>query len=185
MTAVAAFAAAGGPVLGICNGFKILCEAGMLDGALTRNQSLRYVCRDVHVRVEGRPTPWTGAIPAGRTLTLPIAHAEGRYVHPDVERLEGEGRVVFRYVDDGGAAIAEANPNGSVAGIAGVCNAAGNVVGLMPHPERAIEAVLGSGSEDGRMLFESLVGSKTGLPGRVAERRRATPPAGVGEGAGR
>src|SRR5690606_3611134 len=87
MAAVTAFAAAGGPVLGVCNGFQILCEAGLLEGALTRNASLRFVCADRHVRVEGRPTPWTSAIPAGRTLRLPIAHAEGRYVHPDVERL--------------------------------------------------------------------------------------------------
>jgi phosphoribosylformylglycinamidine synthase len=168
MAAVKAFAAAGGPVLGICNGFQILCEAGLLEGALTRNSSLRFACHDLQIQIEGRPTPWTQAIPAGRSLRMSIAHAEGRYVHPDVDRLEGEGQVVFRYVDDDGAATEAANPNGSVRGIAGVCNAAGNVVGLMPHPERAVEGLLGEGGEDGRMLFESLLGWRTGSPGRVA-----------------
>jgi phosphoribosylformylglycinamidine synthase subunit PurQ / glutaminase len=167
MAAVKAFADGGGPVLGICNGFQILCESGLLEGALTRNASLRFACHDVDVRVEGRPTPWTAAIPAGRSLRMSIAHSEGRYVHPDLDRLEGAGQVIFRYVDASGAVDPAANPSGAASNIAGVCNAAGNVVGLMPHPERAVEALLGEGGEDGRMLLSSLLGWKTGSPGRV------------------
>ena len=159
MPAVKRFADAGGPVLGICNGFQILCEAGLLEGALTRNQSLKFACTDVWLRVEGRPTPFTAAIAAGRHLRMSIAHAEGRYAHPDVETLEREGRVVFRYCAADGAVTPEANPNGSMNNIAGVCNAAGNVVGLMPHPERACEALLGRGGEDGRLLFLSALGA--------------------------
>jgi phosphoribosylformylglycinamidine synthase len=154
MDAVRAFAARGGPVLAICNGYQIACEAGLLDGALTRNASLRFECRDVHLVTEGRPTPWTAAIPAGRILKLPIAHADGRFVHPDLAAVERAGRVVFRYCDAAGGVTEAANPNGSVANVAGTCNEAGNVVGLMPHPERAAELVLGS--VDGRMLFDSL-----------------------------
>ena len=155
MDAVRAYAKKGGLVLAICNGFQIACEAGLLDGALTRNASLHFECRDVHLLVEGKPTPWTRAIPAGRILRIPIAHAEGRFVHPNVDALEKEGRVVFRYVDPTGGQSEGANPNGSVAAIAGTCNARGNVVGLMPHPERASEALLGS--DDGKMLFASLL----------------------------
>jgi phosphoribosylformylglycinamidine synthase len=165
MAAVKEFAERGGPVLGICNGFQIACEAGLLDGALTRNASLHFECRDVHLLVQGRPTPWTAGIPAGRILRVPIAHAEGRYVHPDVAALEREGRVVFRYCDAGGGETEAANPNGSLANIAGICNARGNVVGLMPHPERASEALLGSA--DGRMLFESLLAHLEGKGRRV------------------
>jgi phosphoribosylformylglycinamidine synthase len=169
MGAVKRFAAAGGPVLGICNGFQILCESGLLDGALLRNASLRFECRDVHLVVEGQPTPFTAAIPAGRVLRVPIAHAEGRYVHQDVERLEREGRVVFRYVDTAGGETAGANPNGSLRNIAGIANAAGNVVGLMPHPERASEAILGGrgGQSDGRAIFESLAAHLAGRKVRV------------------
>jgi phosphoribosylformylglycinamidine synthase subunit PurQ / glutaminase len=167
MGAVRAFADRGGPVIAICNGFQIACEAGLLEGALTRNASLRFECRDVHLRVEGRPTPFTHAIPAGRILRMSIAHAEGRYVHPDVERLEREGLVAFRYVTADGDASAAANPNGSVANVAGVLSAAGNVVGLMPHPERACEALLGDGGEDGRLLFESALAWARGTPSRV------------------
>jgi len=155
MAAVRAFADKGGPVLAVCNGYQIACESGLLDGALTRNASLHFECRDVHLLVEGKPTPWTRGIPAGRVLRLPIAHAEGRFIHPNVEQLEKEGRIVFRYVDPTGGESDGANPNGSMAKIAGTCNARGNVVGLMPHPERAAEAVLGS--DDGKMLFASLV----------------------------
>jgi phosphoribosylformylglycinamidine synthase subunit PurQ / glutaminase len=157
MAAVKRFAERGGPVAAICNGFQIACEAGLLEGALARNQSLHFECRDVWLRVEGRPTPFTRAIPAGRILRMSIAHAEGRYVHPDVPRLEREGLVVFRYVAPDGDPTPAANPNGSMANIAGVANARGNVVGLMPHPERAVEALLGEGGEDGRMLFESVL----------------------------
>jgi phosphoribosylformylglycinamidine synthase len=155
MAAVRAFADKGGPVLAVCNGYQIACESGLLDGALTRNASLHFECRDVHLLVEGKPTPWTRGIPAGRVLRLPIAHAEGRFIHPNVEQLEKEGRIVFRYVDPTGGESEGANPNGSMANIAGTCNARGNVVGLMPHPERAAETVLGS--DDGKMLFASLV----------------------------
>jgi phosphoribosylformylglycinamidine synthase len=167
MREVKAFAEKGGPVIAICNGFQIACEAGLLEGALTRNESLRFECRDVWLRVEGRPTPFTQAIPAGRILRMSIAHAEGRYVHPEVDRLEKEGMVAFRYVTADGELSAEANPNGSVANIAGVMNARGNVVGLMPHPERAVEALLGDGGEDGRMLFESAIAASRGAPSRV------------------
>jgi phosphoribosylformylglycinamidine synthase I len=154
MDSVRAFAAGGGPVLGICNGFQILCESGLLPGALTRNASLRFECRYVHVRVEGKPTPFTASIPAGPVMRLPIAHADGRYVSDDPAALGERGQVVFRYCDAGGGVRDEANPNGSQLGIAGVCNAAGNVVALMPHPERASETVLGE--ESARQMFESL-----------------------------
>jgi phosphoribosylformylglycinamidine synthase len=150
MEDVAAFAKRGGPVLGICNGFQILCEAGLLPGVLMRNASLKFICRDVTLRVEGKETPVTRGL-AGRALTMPIAHAEGNYFADaeTLDRLEGEGRVVFRYV--GGA------PNGAARDVAGVSGGpARNVVGLMPHPERASEAILGR--DDGRRLFESLLG---------------------------
>lgn len=167
MAAIKRFAEAGGPVLGICNGFQILCEAGLLEGALTRNESLRFVCKQVTCMVEGQPTPFTHAIPAGRIIRMSIAHAEGRYVHPDVQALEDNSQVVFRYVLPDGRANEDANPNGSMANIAGVCNRAGNVVGLMPHPERAVEQVLGRGGEDGRSLFEAALAHVRGTPSRV------------------
>jgi phosphoribosylformylglycinamidine synthase subunit PurQ / glutaminase len=167
MAAVKRFAEAGGPVLGICNGFQILCEAGLLEGALTRNQGLRFVCKDVHCVVEGRPTPFTSAIPAGRHIRMSVAHAEGRYTHPEVSELEARGQVVFRYCTADGEVAPEANPNGSMASIAGVCNQSGNVVGLMPHPERAVEDLLGHGGEDGRTLFESALAHHRGAPARV------------------
>ena len=175
MDAVKGFAKDGGPVLGICNGFQILCESGLLDGALTRNRDLRFVCKDVFCRVEGRPTPFTQAIPAGRNIRMSIAHAEGRFVHSDIASLEDEGRVVFRYVSEDCVSNTDgsdggqdgANPNGSINDIAGICNAAGNVVGLMPHPERACENILGEGGEEGRWLFESAIALKTGAPKRV------------------
>jgi len=165
MAAVKRFAGRGGPVLGICNGFQILCEAGLLDGALTRNASLHFECRDVYLVVEGRPTPWTAAIPAGRVLRVPIAHAEGRYVHDDPDSLEREGRVVFRYTDASAGVTEAANPNGSLRNIAGIASRGGNVVGLMPHPERASEAILGS--TDGRALFDALAAHLAGRPSRV------------------
>ena len=148
MGAVAAFAGAGGPVLGICNGFQVLCEAGLLPGALLRNAGLRFVCREVEVVVESPASAWTSACAAGSLLTIPVKHGEGRYVHNDPAALEVAGQVVFRYAPGH-------NPNGSVADIAGVRNPAGNVVGLMPHPEHAVDPLLGP--TGGRGLFESVL----------------------------
>jgi phosphoribosylformylglycinamidine synthase len=157
MSAVKAFAARGGPVLGICNGFQVLLEAGLLPGAMVRNRGIKFVSELVHVRVERADTPFTAACASGQVLRLPVAHGEGNYfADPDViTELEAEGRVVFRYTTADGAAIDAANPNGSIHNIAGICNAPRNVVGLMPHPERASEAVLGSA--DGRLVLESAV----------------------------
>jgi phosphoribosylformylglycinamidine synthase len=151
------FAARGGPVLGICNGFQVLLEAGLLPGAMLRNRSLKFQCEQVYVRVEQVDTPFTAGCRPGQVLRMPIAHGEGSYfADPDlVERLEADRQVVFRYVDAAGQLDDEANPNGSVAAIAGLCNDARNVVGLMPHPERACESALGSA--DGRVLFESVL----------------------------
>jgi phosphoribosylformylglycinamidine synthase len=157
MQAVRAFADAGGPVLGICNGFQILLEAGLLPGAMLRNRSVKFQCEHVHVRVEHTDTPFTRACAPGQVLRLPIAHGEGNYyAEPDVlDRLERNRQVIFRYVDAGGRITADANPNGSTGNIAGLCSASRNVVGLMPHPERACESVLGS--DDGLVMFESVV----------------------------
>jgi phosphoribosylformylglycinamidine synthase len=157
MREVKAFAARGGPVLGICNGFQVLCEAQLLPGALLRNASLQFRCQDVLLKVENPRTRFTAQAPTDRPLRIPIAHAEGNYFCDDatLQRLEGEGRVVLRYVDAQGRATAEANPNGSRANIAGVINEKGNVMGLMPHPERACEAVLGG--EDGLGLMRSFL----------------------------
>jgi phosphoribosylformylglycinamidine synthase subunit PurQ / glutaminase len=162
MAAVKAFAESGGPVLGICNGFQILCETGLLPGALLRNRDLKFRCEQVHVRVERIDTPFTGRASEGQVLTLPIAHGEGNYfAEPAVlDELEASGRVIFRYCDAAGAVTEAANPNGSARNIAGICNAGRNVVGLMPHPERACEPVLGSA--DGLLLFESVVASLAG-----------------------
>jgi phosphoribosylformylglycinamidine synthase len=159
MAAVQAFAARGGPVLGICNGFQVLLEAGLLPGAMLRNRSLQFQCEQVHIRVEQTDTPFTFACRRGQVLQLPIAHGEGNYfAEPDViARLEANRQIVFRYTDSAGVVGDDANPNGAMAAIAGLCNEARNVVGLMPHPERACEPALGSG--DGRVLFESVVGA--------------------------
>jgi phosphoribosylformylglycinamidine synthase len=148
MAAVTAHARAGGPVLGICNGFQILCEAGLLPGALMRNARLRFLSRPAWVRVERTDTPFTGRYQAGEVLELPIAHGDGRYVVDErtAAELEGTGGVVWRYVRD--------NPNGSTNAIAGVCNAARNVVGIMPHPERRTASVLGG--QDGARVFHSM-----------------------------
>jgi phosphoribosylformylglycinamidine synthase I len=148
MAEVVAFAKRGGPVLGVCNGFQILTESGLLPGALIRNRDLKFICQDVALRVEGRETPFTTDLPRDRTITVPIAHMEGNYVASadTLDRLEGEGQVLFRYAD--GA------PNGASRDIAGICNAGGNVVGLMPHPERVVEAALGG--TDGCGFFDSL-----------------------------
>ena len=156
MQEVAAHAARGGVVIAICNGFQIACEAGMLPGALLRNDG-GYLSMPVTIRVEHTDTPLTAGAIRGQSLTMPIAHGEGRFTADEdtLDRLEAEGQVTFRYVDAGGRPSADANPNGSMRNIAGVTNAARNVVGLMPHPERAMEASLGS--TDGLVLFESLL----------------------------
>jgi len=157
MADVRRFADAGGPVLGICNGFQILCEAGLLPGALVRNHHLHFVCDFVRVRVEQSRAPFTSRAAAGTLLRLPIKHGEGAY-HASPEllaELERAGQVVLRYVDGAGAPTAAANPNGSLANIAGITNARGNVMGLMPHPEHAVEP--GVGGEDGRAILGSLV----------------------------
>ncbi|MBB6097356.1 phosphoribosylformylglycinamidine synthase [Deinobacterium chartae] len=157
MHEVRRFAERGGPVVGICNGFQILTEAGLLPGALTRNDSLHFLCHDVHLRVERTDTIFTSAYRQGQVLRLPIAHNEGNYYADEetLARLRGEGRVLFRYVTPGGEVERAANPNGSQNNIAGILNERGNVLGMMPHPERAAEALLGG--TDGRGLFESLL----------------------------
>jgi phosphoribosylformylglycinamidine synthase len=157
MGEVQKFATAGGPVLGICNGFQVLLEAGLLPGAMLRNNVLQFRCEHVHVKVEQIDTPFTAACAPGQVLRIPIAHGEGNYyAEPDViARLEKNRQVIFRYTSPDGEVISEANPNGSVNGIAGICNESRNVVGLMPHPERACE--LAVGSADGLVLFESVV----------------------------
>ena len=163
MRAVAAFAGAGGLVLGICNGFQVLAEAGLVPGALLRNRDLRFLGREVAIAPERLDTPFTHAVATHGPLRMPIAHGEGCYFADPatLDALERDGRVLFRYVDPDGAPAAEddraANPNGSLRAIAGVLNDAGNVAGLMPHPERAAEAILGS--EDGAAIIRSLVES--------------------------
>jgi len=157
MREVASHARGGGPVLAICNGFQIACEAGLLPGALLRNASQRFVCDQVWLRAENTSSPFTSSYAPQALLRIPVAHGEGRYTaDPDtVERLEGQGQVAFRYVDAAGTVAEEANCNGSVNGIAGVVNAEGNVLGMMPHPERAVDPLLGS--TDGLPLFQALV----------------------------
>ena len=157
MQDVVAHAKAGGPVLGICNGFQIACEAGLLPGALMRNSHLQFVSAEVRIRVESDDTMFTNLYDRGEVLRIPVAHGDGRYVaSADVlDQLEAEGRVVFKYVDADGAVSADANPNGSERNIAGIINDAGNVLGLMPHPERACSPLLGS--NDGVRLLESIL----------------------------
>ena len=177
MRAVAGFAADGGLVLGICNGFQVLAEAGLVPGALLRNASLRFVGQEVRITPERLDTAFTHAIDARRPLRMPVAHGEGRYYADDatLDALERDGQVLFRYVDTAGAPAGPetaANPNGALRAIAGVMNKAGNVAGLMPHPERASEAILGS--DDGFGIVRSLVES--------AERAAAGPSVAVGAG---
>ena len=157
MTAVSEFAAKGGPLLGICNGFQVLCEAHLLPGALLRNSDLKFHCEHVCVRVEQTDTPFTATTTRGQVLRLPIAHGEGNYyADPEtIATLESSARIVFRYCDATGELSAASNPNGSLNAIAGICSERRNVVGLMPHPERACESPLGS--KDGLVLFESVV----------------------------
>ncbi len=156
MASVKEFAAHGRFVLGICNGFQILCETGLLPGALIRNRDLHFVCEHVNVRVETSATPFTGELKNGDVLRLPVAHAEGNYVCDDttLDQLRREDRVVFRYCDEHGEVTEAANPNGARNSIAGICSRERNVIGLMPHPERACEDLLGS--SDGRGIFGSL-----------------------------
>lgn len=157
MEAVVRFARGGGPVIGSCNGFQILCEAGLLPGALLRNTCLQYRCQWTHIRTESQATPFTRLLKPGQVLRLPISHGEGRYFAAPrtLAEMRERGQIVFRYATPEGRVAAEANPNGSLDGIAGVSNDAGNVVGLMPHPERAAEAILGS--EDGLPLFAGAI----------------------------
>ena len=157
MPAVIEFARKGGPVLGICNGFQVLLEAGLLPGAMLRNSDVRFHCEQVIMRVEQTDTPFTAAAARGQIVRMPTAHGEGNYyADPQVVReLEASGRVVFRYCDAHGDITPAANPNGAINNIAGICNETRNVVGLMPHPERACEPSLGSG--DGLVVFESVV----------------------------
>ena len=156
MLEVMAFAAAGGMVVGICNGFQVLCEAALLPGALIKNASLQFRGEDIRVRVERTDTAFTSEYARGQVLCLPIAHGEGNYVADadTLARLEGEGRVVFRYVEPSGAVSEAGNPNGSMNSIAGIMNERGNVLGLMPHPERVVDPILGN--TDGRGVFESI-----------------------------
>ena len=157
MSAVKRFAAGGGLVLGICNGFQILLETGLLPGAMLRNSNLRFICRPVHLRVENASLPFTQATRVGQVLTMPIAHAEGNYFADEqtLTELQHQGRIVFRYCAPGGQVTPEANPNGSIDNIAGIANEEGNVIGMMPHPERASDARLGP--TDGLYIFRSLL----------------------------
>jgi len=180
MRAIGSFARAGGLVLGVCNGFQILLEAGLLPGAMMRNRGLRFLCRQVHVRVENTDTPFTRAARAGQTLQMPIAHMEGNYFcDPEMlAELERNRQILFRYATPDGRVDERdrgSNPNGSLAAIAGVCNRERNVAGLMPHPERAVELPLGSA--DGLVIFRSMVESLS----RGAALRGGAAPKGLGQ----
>lgn len=156
MNAVITFANDGGLVFGICNGFQILCESGLLPGALIRNANLSFVCKDVHLRVENTSSAFTNTVKPSSVLRVPVAHGDGRFTAPQdvIDGLEANGQVLYRYTTPDGAVTKESNPNGSMNNIAGIINANGNVMGLMPHPERACEPLLGS--SDGVSVFESL-----------------------------
>ena len=162
MARVREFASLGGPVLGVCNGFQVLLEAGLLEGGMLRNRGLKFLCQHVHVRVEETDTPFTRTAAPGQVLRMPIAHGDGNYyASPETLRsLDTNRQVIFRYCDASGTLADEANPNGSAQAIAGICNETRNVVGLMPHPERACESVLGSA--DGLVVLESAVAALTG-----------------------
>jgi phosphoribosylformylglycinamidine synthase len=162
MKSVAKFANSGGLVLGICNGFQILCEAGLLPGAMMRNSGLRFICRHVYVRIEQTDTPFTNAAERGQILKIPIAHSDGNYTCDDatLAELEKNNLVVFRYTPPDGSNDAAGNPNGSMNNIAGICNRERNVAGLMPHPERAVESALGS--TDGLVIFKSMIEALVG-----------------------
>ncbi|HMC32273.1 MAG TPA: phosphoribosylformylglycinamidine synthase subunit PurQ [Candidatus Angelobacter sp.] len=166
MQEVARFAASGGLVIGICNGFQILCEAGLLPGALLRNAGLKYVCKFVNLRVENAETPFTAACQPGEVLRIPIGHMEGNYYCDarTLEALQRQKRIVFRYATADGRITPEANPNGSLDNIAGICSEGGNVLGMMPHPDRSSEPLLGSA--DGAKIFQSMSMAMAGLPVR-------------------
>lgn len=157
MGAVRDFASRGGLVIGICNGFQILTECGLLPGALLRNAGLKYICRYLHLRVETTDTPFTNTLERGQVLYIPIGHGDGNYFadEPTLKALEDRGQVVFRYATDQGRVTPESNPNGSLHNIAGIVNDKRNVLGMMPHPDRSSEELLGS--TDGRLIFESMV----------------------------
>ncbi len=159
MEAVVEFANRGGPVIGICNGFQVLCESGLLPGVLIRNESLQFRCEWTHLRLEGDSSPWVDGIREGEVLRVPISHGEGNYYADDatLDSLEDSGRVVFRYADGSGSVTAAANPNGASRNIAGIINERGNVLGMMPHPERAGELL--TGGEDGNRLWRSILDS--------------------------
>jgi len=161
MESLAKFAASGGLVIGICNGFQILCEAGLLPGALMRNAGLKYVCKQVHLRVESTSTPFTHDLQKGEVLQIPIGHMEGNYYcdRETLARMQREDRVIFRYSTPNGEITQEANPNGSLENIAGICNEGRNVLGMMPHPDRSSEVMLGSA--DGLKIFKGMVGALT------------------------
>ena len=163
MPAIEEFAAQGGLVIGICNGFQILCEAGLLPGALMRNSHLRYRCQWTHVRVEGSRNSFMAACEPGQILRIPISHGEGNYFadQPTLRQLEERGQVVFRYSTPDGEITADVNPNGSTNNIAGIVNRSGNVLGMMPHPERCCEELLGG--TDGRLIFESILQRPIGV----------------------
>ena len=162
MESVRRFAEGGGLVLGICNGFQILCESGLLPGALMRNTGLKYICKPVQVRVENVATAFTNVCSQGEVLTIPIGHMDGNYFcdQETLERLRLDNRIVFRYTNPAGECSPSANPNGSLDNVAGICNEGGNVVGMMPHPERASEPALGG--VDGMKIFDSMVGAMAG-----------------------
>ena len=157
MRSVVSEADAGKPVIGICNGFQVLCEAHLLPGALMRNDSLQYRCEWVHLRSENVASPWTGLLDPGQVISVPVSHGEGRYFADEatLDDLESSGRVAFRYCTEAGEVTSEANPNGSERSIAGIVNERGNVLGMMPHPERACEPLLGG--EDGLLIWKSVV----------------------------
>jgi phosphoribosylformylglycinamidine synthase len=168
MQAVQTFAASGGLVLGICNGFQILCEAGLLPGALIRNRSLQFRCESIFLKTATQESPFSNQIPADKLLRLPIAHGEGCYFADDetLGKLRANQQILWRYVDAQGEATETANPNGSLDNIAGICNEQRNVAGLMPHPERASEGILGCA--DGRLIFESVIHALAGKEALVA-----------------